>query len=70
MPTVNATFKIDEFQLTEFESWFRNHYNVVDLKILPETEQLYLNDPIFKKLVLNVKTCTKLRDEYINKMNV
>ncbi len=70
MPTVNATFKIDEFQLTEFDSWFRNHYDVVDLKILPNTEQLYLSDPIFKKLVHNVRTCTKLRDEYINKVNI
>lgn len=70
MPTVNATFKIDEFQLTEFESWFRNHYNVIDLKILPETEELYLNDPVFKKLVKNEKLAKKRRDEYINKMNL
>ena len=70
MPTVNATFKIDEFQLTDFESWFRNHYDVINLEVVPDTEQLYLNDPIFKKLVHNAKKCTDLKKEYINKMNL
>ena len=70
MRTVNVTLKIDEHELVNFESWLRQQLEVVSLKVIPDTEQLYLNDPIFKKLVHNVKTCTKLRDEYINKVNV
>ena len=70
MRTVNVTLKIDEHELVNFESWLRQQLEVVSLKIIPDTEQLYLNDPIFKKLVHNVKMCTKLRDEYINKVNV
>jgi len=69
MPTINATFKIDEFQLTEFESWFRQHYDVVSLKILPNTEKLYENDKTFKKLVKAVKDAQVLRDVYINENN-
>jgi hypothetical protein len=70
MLTVNVTLKIDEHELINFESWLRQQLEVVSLKVIPDTEQLYLNDPIFKKLVHNVKTASKLRDEYINKMNV
>ena len=70
MRTINITLKIEEHELTDFESWLRQQLEVISLKIIPDTEQLYLNDPIFKKLVHNVKISTKLRDEYINKVNV
>ena len=68
--TVNMTFKIPEVELNLFDHWARQKLEVVSIKIIPDTNDLYLNDPIFKKLVHNVKMCTKLRDEYINKVNV
>ena len=67
--TINLTIKLDMFQLTDFESWLRHNYDVVDLKVVPDTENLYNNDAHFKKLVKNVKIAQKIRDNYINKKN-
>jgi len=69
MKTVNITLKIDEHELTNFESWLRNNLEVVSFKILPDTEQLYAKDETFKKLVKAVKTAQRIRDKYINEKN-
>ena len=69
MKTVNITLKIDEHELTNFESWLRNNIEVVSFKILPDTEQLYAKDETFKKLVKAVKTAQRIRDFYINDKN-
>jgi len=69
MKTVNITLKIDEHELTNFESWLRNNIEVVSFKILPDTEQLYAKDETFKKLVKAVKTAQRIRDIYINDKN-
>ena len=69
MKTVNITLKIDEHELTNFESWLRNNIEVVSFKILPDTEQLYAKDETFKKLVKAVKKAQRIRDIYINDKN-
>jgi len=69
MKTVNITLKIDEHELTNFESWLRNNLEVVSFKILPDTEKLYETDATFKKLVKSVKTAQRVRDKYINDKN-
>ena len=69
MKTVNITLKIDEHELTNFESWLRNNIEVVSFKILPDTEQLYAKDETFKKLVKAVKKAQRIRDKYINEKN-
>ena len=69
METVNITLKIDEHELTNFESWLRNNIEVVSFKILPDTEKLYETDATFKKLVKAVKTAQRIRDKYINDKN-
>ncbi len=70
MRTVNTTFEVEEEGVTYIESWLQNYTKLINYKVIPDTNELYLNDPIFKKLVHNVKVSTKLRDEYINKVNV
>lgn len=67
--TINMTFKIEESQINNFENWFRQQEEVIDFKILPETEKLYNEDEHFKKLVKSVKDAQRVRDNYINEHN-
>ena len=69
MKTINMTFKMEEDEIVNFENWFRKHQEVIDFKILPETETLYQKDEYFKKLVKGVKVAQRLRDQYINEHN-
>ena len=66
---VNVTLKLNPFQLTNFESWLRNKFEVVNFMIVPDTEKLYENDETFRKLVKAVKSANKIKNDYINKNN-
>ena len=67
--TVNITLKIDAYNLNNFENWLRNQLEVIDFKILPDTEKLYQEDKHFKKLVDSERLAKKAKAEYINKHN-
>lgn len=67
--TINMTFKLDESQINNFENWFRQQQEVIDFKILPETEKLYNEDKHFQSLVKKVKDAQRVRDNYINEKN-
>jgi hypothetical protein len=69
MKTVNITFKLDESQINNFDNWFRSQVEVIDFKILPDTEKLYSEDSHFKALVKSVKDAQRIRDQYINEHN-
>jgi hypothetical protein len=69
MKTINITFKLDESQINNFDNWFRSQVEVIDFKILPDTEKLYSEDSHFKALVKSVKDAQRIRDQYINEHN-
>ena len=58
----------DATQSHYFEIELRNmlrHGAVLSYKDLPDTDEMYETDPVFKKLVDNVKKARKERDNYI-----
>ena len=67
--TVNLTLKIDDTNLTDFESWLRNQLEVVDVQIVPDTKQMYLKDINFKKLLKQKKDLQRTTWNYIMKNN-
>ena len=69
MKTLNITLKIKPEEVIRFESWLRNNIEVIDLKILPETEKLYETSKPFQQLVKNVKNAQRERDVFINENN-
>jgi hypothetical protein len=69
MKTINITFKLDDSQINNFDNWFRSQVEVIDFKILPDTEKLYSEDSHFKALVKSVKDAQRIRDQYINEHN-
>ncbi len=67
--TINVTLKLHKSEVINFENWLRKNIEVIDFTHLPDTEQLYLNDPIFKKLVKQKKDLQRTTWEYIMKNN-
>ena len=67
--TVNLTLKIDDTNLTDFESWLRNQLEVIDVQIVPNTKQMYLKDVHFKKLLKQKKDLQRTTWNYIMKNN-
>ena len=66
METVNITLKVRPSEVFELQDYINQYYNLISLKILPSTENMYEEDKHFKKLVKAVKDAQKLRDVYIN----
>ena len=67
--TINTTFKLKGYHMSYWENNLRECLNVIDFKIVSNTEELYANDAHFKKLVKLKKTATKNCELYINKHN-
>lgn len=64
--TVNTTFKIDAGNLVELENWLYANLDVVGFRIVPNTEKLYEEDAMFKKLVKIEREARVAKEKYIN----
>ena len=69
MKTINITLKIEDSELIRFDNWLREQLEVISIKVIPDTNELYEDDDTFKKLVKGVKTAQRIRDKYINEHN-
>jgi len=67
--TVNMIFKIQGKYLVAFENELRNTINVIDYRVVPNTEYLYENDETFRKLVKKESNARKEKQNYINEKN-
>lgn len=68
---MKANFLIDfatEEELYQFETWLKNYLDF-KVTILPDTKQLYKDDPTFRKLTKHLKDCKKIYNDYINNNN-
>jgi hypothetical protein len=63
---LNITIELDDHETPAFEHWLNDHVKVLDFLVVPDTSQLYKNDPVFKKLSKCVKDAKKARDRYYN----
>lgn len=61
----------DAEQSHHFEKYIREMFpnGVISYSNIPGTSELYESNTTFKKLVKNVKTAQRIRDEFINKHN-
>lgn len=64
--------KIEDCDFLEknFCDFLENHIKPDSVIKLPNTEELYKNDAVYRKLVKNYSTAKRLMGEYVNKMNV
>ena len=68
--TINATVKVDAMKAIEFEDWLREVTHVVDLRHVPDTTEMYENDPVFRKLVQAERAARTLKMDYINEHHI
>ena len=70
--TFNITFKTTNEAYLFITNWMGSYpedINVISDTVLRDTDELYKQDEMFKKLVSNVKKASKIRDEYAMKHN-
>ena len=67
--TINCTFKVLAKDENYIENELRQVVNVIDFKVVPDTDYLYEHDQVFRKLVKIEKQAKKEKQEYINKNN-
>ena len=65
--TINTTLKIKGGDVVEFENYLNHSFNLIDFKIVPNTEELYNTDPKFKKMVKQIKDLQRIKHDYIMK---
>ena len=63
---LNITIEVDDNEVAAFLHDINNIFNVLDVLVVPDTSELYKNDPVFKKLSKCVKDAKKARDRYYN----
>ena len=63
---LNITIELEDFETPAFEHWLNDHVKVLDFIVVPDTSELYKNDPLFKKMSKEVKDAKKARDRYYN----
>lgn len=65
---LNIVLNIEPKNMVSLENWLRSQevLEVVDFKVLPDTKELYDNDPIFKKMVDAKRKHTIEMDRYRN----
>jgi hypothetical protein len=51
------------------EKHLEANYDVKDFRILPNTDDLWEKDDVFKRLCKGVKDAQRIRDSYINQNN-
>ena len=69
MITINVTLKINPNEIRHFEGVLNTRYEVISLKILPDTQELHDTSEPFRKLVKKVKAAQWERDTFINENN-
>ena len=67
--TVNITLKVLNSNLVDFENLLRIGFNVIDFSVIANTQNMYEQDPTFKKIVKEAKKIKDLRLQYINDNN-
>ena len=69
MKTVNITLEINDDDITNFENYLNNTFNLINFRIIPDTKELYEKDDVFKKLVKAEKQARRIKETYINENN-
>jgi len=70
MRTVNLTLELENLdECRSFELWILKYTPIKKFIILPDTNELYNNDPAFRKIESELKKLKKIKNDYINKHN-
>ena len=63
---VSATFEVNGKLVNTLENYLLENSKLINYKILPDTRELYDNDPVFRKLVKIESEAKKQKETYSN----
>ncbi len=69
METINITVKIAPEGVAQFQRFLDEHIEVVEFKILPNTDKMREQDETFQKLIKERKKVKTIIEKYINDNN-
>lgn len=69
METINFTIKLEKHQVTKFMQMVEDTTQMLEFKILPDTEKMYESDPVFRELSKLKKQGKTAVEKYINDNN-
>lgn len=58
METINITVKIEDSGVVKFRQFLDEHIEVLDFKILPDTQKMWDEDEVFQSIVKEQKKTT------------
>ena len=67
--TINTTLKVKACDVVNLEDWLNYKYDLISFEHIANTDEMYKNDPVFKKLVKQAKDLKNARLDYIMKNN-
>jgi len=69
MERINITLKVKKDGVVHLRQFLDEHLEVLDFKILPDTQKMWEEDEGFKSITKNIERWKKTRDKYINDNN-
>lgn len=63
---INATFKVKGKLINSIETYLHRETNLINYKTMPNTDELYKNDPTFNKLVKAESHAKRNKEIYIH----
>ena len=66
---INTTLELSRGGVIAFEDWLNENFKLINFKVVADTNQLYEDDPTFRKMVKEVKEAQRIKDIYINEYN-
>ena len=69
METINITVKLNKEGIPKFQRFLDEHIEVVEFKILPNTDKMYEQDETFRHLSKIKKQSKTAVEKYINDNN-
>ncbi len=69
METINITLKVDTSEVAKLQRELDEHFQVIEFKVLPSTDEMYEADDTFKALSKLKKKAKTEVEKYINDNN-
>ena len=67
--TINTTLKVKASDVVGLENALKENFDLISFEHIANTDEMYKNDPVFKKLVKQAKDLKNARLDYIMKNN-
>ena len=67
--TINVTLKVVNHSVVDLENWLKDNFDLIDFRVMPDTDAMYQDDKLFKNLVKQRKQLKDMILDYIMKNN-